>query len=177
MHIIKRISPVLGLTLLPWLTACADSNEAGSVSNAEQAKPVEQLTVYKSSTCGCCKKWIDHVESSGLDTQTKHPGNLDGLKDRFEIPRNTRSCHTAVSKQGFVFEGHVPARYIQQFLDNPPEGALGLVVPAMPLGSPGMEVDNRFMPYHVLLLERGGSTEVFATIDNVAQQYGEASQP
>ncbi|MGB1058644.1 MAG: DUF411 domain-containing protein, partial [Ketobacter sp.] len=83
----------------------------------------------------------------------------------------------AVSKQGFVFEGHIPARYIQQFLANPPEGAFGLAVPAMPVGSPGMEVNERFMPYQVLLLKKDGSTEVFAAVENAAQQYEEADQP
>jgi len=137
---------------------------------AVKALAEEQLTVYKSPTCGCCTKWIDHIEAAGLKTQYQHPADLDGVKDHFRVPQLARSCHTAVSSQGYVFEGHVPARYIQQFLTSPPEGAFGLAVAAMPVGSPGMEVDNRFMPYQVLLLKQDGATEVFASVEGAAQQ-------
>ncbi len=176
MDISKRLSPILGLILLPSLSACTDSNESVETHQAASSS-VEKLIVYKSPTCGCCKKWIDHLEASEFDARFKYPGNLDALKDRFQVPRETRSCHTAVSKQGFVFEGHIPARYIQEFLANPPEGALGLALPSMPVGSPGMEVNDRFMPYQVLLLKQDGSTEVFASVENAAQQYEDAVQP
>jgi hypothetical protein len=69
-----------------------------------------------------------------------------------------------------VFEGHVPARFITQFLKNPPEGAIGLSVPSMPVGSPGMEMGNKFMPYRVLLLGKNASAEVFATVDSADEQ-------
>jgi len=81
-----------------------------------------------------------------------------------------QSCHTAVSSHGYVFEGHVPARHIKAFLANPPADAIGLAVPGMPLGSPGMEVGSRFDPYEVLLLKKDGSSEVFARVDSPAQQ-------
>lgn len=177
MDIFKRLKILLSLTLIFLLSACTDSNESVNPHQGAQSSPVEQLIVYKSPKCGCCKKWINHLEDSGFDTEFKHPGNLDAIKGRYQVPRETRSCHTAVSKQGFVFEGHIPARYIQQFLASPPEGALGLAVPAMPVGSPGMEVNDRFMPYQVLLLKKDGSTEVFAAVESAAQQYDEAGQP
>jgi len=97
------------------------------------------------------------------------------VKDSLQIPRETRSCHTAVSKQGYVFEGHVPARYIQRFLSNPVKGAIGLAVPALPVGSPGMELGDKFTPYEILLLKQDGGTEVFAVIENAAQQLGDES--
>src|SRR5690606_31887619 len=96
----------------------------------------EHLTVYKSPTCGCCGEWVEHVEAAGFQSSTEHPEDLSGLKDKLGVPQNLRSCHTAVSKQGYVFEGHIPARYIQAFLANPPKDSLGLTVPGMPVGSP-----------------------------------------
>jgi hypothetical protein len=76
-----------------------------------------------------------------------------------------------VSESGFLFEGHVPAKLVKQFLASPPEGALGLTAPGMPMGSPGMEMGNRFEPYQVLLMKKDGSHEVYATIGQQAEQY------
>ncbi len=76
-----------------------------------------------------------------------------------------------MSAEGYLFEGHVPARYMKQFLASPPADALGLAVPAMPVGSPGMEMGDRFSPYAVLLLKADGSAELFAQVDSPAQQY------
>jgi hypothetical protein len=81
-----------------------------------------------------------------------------------------QSCHTAVTKEGFVFEGHVPAKFIEQFLAAPPEGALGLAVPGMPLGSPGMEMGDRFTPYDIVQMNKDGSSRVFAHVDSAAAQ-------
>ena len=82
-----------------------------------------------------------------------------------------QSCHTAVSQSGYVFEGHVPAKFIQQFLQNPPKNALGLAVPAMPLGAPGMEMGDRFLPYRIMLLNQNGSATLYATVNNAKEQY------
>ena len=90
---------------------------------------------------------------------------------------NLRSCHTAVSSQGYAFEGHIPARDSHQFLANPPADGIGLTVPAMPVGSPGMEVGDKFMPYRVLLMKKDGSTEVFASVESAAQQVQPLQQP
>ena len=102
---------------------------------------------------------------------------LLAIKDLYRIANNLRSCHTAVSTQGYVFEGHIPARYIHQSLANPPADAMGLTVPAMPVGSPGMEVGDKFMPYQILLMKKDGSTEVFASVGSMAQQYQPLQQP
>ena len=75
-----------------------------------------------------------------------------------------------MSAQGFVFEGHVPSKFIHAFLAAPPEGSIGLSVPGMPVGSPGMEVGERFMPYQILLLQKDGSTEIFAEINSALDQ-------
>ena len=81
-----------------------------------------------------------------------------------------RSCHTAVTSDGYVFEGHVPAKYIAQFLANPPSEAIGLAVPGMPMGSPGMEYQNKFSPYQVMQINKDGSTAVYAEGDSANAQ-------
>ncbi|TPE51250.1 DUF411 domain-containing protein [Maribrevibacterium harenarium] len=123
------------------------------------------LDVYKSPTCGCCTGWVKHIEDQGMVGVVHHPMNLTAVKDQFAIPANMRSCHTAVTKDGYIFEGHIPAKFIQAFLDQPPTKAKGLIVPAMPVGSPGMEYNNQFMAYKVLQLNRDGSVEVYAEVN------------
>lgn len=160
------------------LSACSDSQ-----ATSEAPKPATQTTaqqasvdamnlrVYKSPTCGCCVDWIDHVEDAGFHSVTHHPDNLTQLKLEMGLQGQYHSCHTAVSEQGYLFEGHVPAKLMQDFLEQPPADALGLAVPGMPMGSPGMEVDDRFSPYQVLLVKKDGSYEVYATIEEQTDQY------
>ena len=97
--------------------------------------------------------------------------NLQTLKDQYDIGLRYRSCHTGVSKDGYVFEGHIPAKLVQRFLADPPEGAIGLAVPGMPVGSPGMEVGDKFMAYQVLLLMKDGSVKVYETVSSKDSQY------
>ena len=129
------------------------------------------LKVYKSPTCGCCGKWIEHAEGYGFDSEVFHPRDLNAVKAGYGIPPRYRSCHTAVSPDGFVFEGHIPAKVVREFLNAPPADAIGLTVPAMPVGSPGMEVGDKFMPYQVLLLKKDGAVEVFSEVRAAAEQY------
>jgi len=120
--------------------------------------------VYKSETCGCCVNWIEQMNAHGFVSKIHHPANLNAVKAELGVLPHWQSCHTAVTTQGFLFEGHIPARYIQQFLAAPPEGALGLAVPGMPLGSPGMEVGNRFTPYDVVQMNKDGTSKIYASI-------------
>ena len=152
--------------LVPMFTY---ANEHNQKSNAE-VKPVE-LLVYKTPTCGCCKKWISHIEDEGIIADSKDFQNISSLKTRFGIEPNYRSCHTAVTKNGFVFEGHVPAKFIKQFLSEKHDNAIGLSVPAMPIGSPGMEVGDRFMPYNVLILFKDGNSKVYAKLNTYDEQF------
>lgn len=78
--------------------------------------------------------------------------------------REFQSCHTTVSSNDYVFEGHIPAKFIEKFLSENHPNAIGLTVPGMPLGSPGMEFDNRFMPYDILIMYSDGSSKVYAEI-------------
>lgn len=142
----------------------------GAVAVAQEGAAVH-LDVYKSPTCGCCTLWMNHLADQGITSAGHHPDALGALKRELGVPARYGSCHTGVSQEGFVFEGHVPARYITQFLNDPPDDALGLTVPAMPLGSPGMEYNNQFAPYEVLLLKKDGTVEVYAAVESYEQQF------
>lgn len=127
-------------------------------------------TVYKDANCGCCKEWVGYVEGHGLNATAQNVEDLSLFKERYSVPQQMRSCHTAVTTDGYVFEGHVPAKYMAQFLKNPPSDAIGLAVPGMPVGSPGMEYQDKFMPYKVMQLNKDGSTAIYATIESPQQQ-------
>ena len=129
------------------------------------------LNVYKEETCGCCVGWIAHMDDRGFESTVFHPKDLYAVKDELGVLPKWQSCHTAVSKEGYLFEGHIPAKFISQFLASPPENALGLAVPGMPMGSPGMEIGNSFNSYDVILMKKDGTSEVYATIKTQAEQY------
>lgn len=165
MSILERNAPWAGLVALFLLSACDVASDEAALANGTpnaDARPV--LQVYKSPTCNCCGRWMAHVEGGDFETIARHPDDLNAVKDRLGIATPYRSCHTAVSESGYIFEGHVPVRHIRDFLADPPEGALGLSVSGMPVGSPGMEVGDRFTPYRVLLLGRDGSSSVYAEV-------------
>ncbi|MEZ7502960.1 DUF411 domain-containing protein [Psychrobacter sp. T6-6] len=128
------------------------------------------VTVYKDANCGCCKEWVGYAEGHGLNATAQNVEDLSLFKERYSVPQQMRSCHTAVTTDGYVFEGHVPAKYMAQFLKNPPSDAIGLAVPGMPVGSPGMEYQDKFMPYKVMQLNKDGSTAIYATIESPQQQ-------
>ena len=139
-----------------------------SISSLEQEYSSSQnkfsLLVHKTPTCGCCKKWVNHLEANSFSTMVNDHQNLQKVKEQHSIKPKYQSCHTAVSQDGYVFEGHIPSKFIKQFLANPEADAIGLAVPGMPLGSPGMEVEGRFMPYDVLVLYKDGSSKVYAEV-------------
>ena len=139
-----------------------------SISSLEQGSSSSQnkfsLLVHKTPTCGCCKKWVKHLEANNFSTMVNDHQNLQKVKEQHSIKPKYQSCHTAVSQDGYVFEGHIPSKFIKQFLANPEADAIGLAVPGMPLGSPGMEVEGRFMPYDVLVLYKDGSSKVYAEV-------------
>lgn len=161
------------ITLSLFLSACGteQTTQNAEVAGAVVATQNPLLTVYKDPNCGCCKHWITHVEDHGYPTKTIEPQDMWALKDKLKIKGELQSCHTAVTKDGYVFEGHVPAKFMDQFLANPPKGAFGLTVPAMVVGSPGMEVDDKFRAYHILQMNNDGTTELYQAIDSYQQQF------
>lgn len=132
-----------------------------------RAQAVPLVEVYKSPTCGCCSDWIKHMQSNGFTNVKAH--DVGNAKKRADVGMSLRfgSCHTALI-DGYVIEGHVPARDIRRLLKERPK-ALGLAVPGMPLGSPGMEVDDgRVDRYDVLLVQKDESSTVYATYERKA---------
>ncbi|MGV6827507.1 MAG: DUF411 domain-containing protein [bacterium] len=119
------------------------------------------VKVYKNPSCGCCTKWTEHLEREGFKTEVNAVGNMQRVKRETGVPKGLKSCHTAKVADYFV-EGHVPAADIRRLLEERPDIA-GLAVPAMPIGSPGMEVPGRKpMPYKVFAVGHDGSTSVFS---------------
>ena len=145
------------LSLLTSFVGASDIGKQNSESNFE-------LLVHKTPTCGCCKMWVNHMEENGFIVNTKDHQSLVKIKEELKIEPEYRSCHTGVSLQGHFFEGHIPSKYVVQFLSESNPDAVGLSVPGMPLGSPGMEVEDRFTPYDVLIHYKDGSTKVYAEI-------------
>ena len=129
------------------------------LSTGALAEDDPEIMVYKSPTCGCCSKWVTHLEESGFEVETTDLKDLRMIKSMSGIKPEQASCHTA-KVGGYVIEGHVPADDIKRLLADKPE-ARGLTVPGMPKGSPGMEHQNPDH-YQVLLLGNDESTTVFA---------------
>ena len=119
------------------------------------------IEVWKSPTCGCCKDWVAHLESHGFAVKVHDDGNTDA-RSRLRMPLRYGSCHTG-AVGGYAIEGHVPAREIHRLLKERPQ-AIGLAVPGMPVGSPGMDgpaYGDRRDPYEVLLVLADGSSQVY----------------
>lgn len=142
--------------------ALATGALTGIKAAAQANQPV--IEVWKTAACGCCKDWVKHLQANGFEVKTHDVSDATkrdyrrrlGLADKFG------SCHTALIN-GYLLEGHVPAREIQRLLKERPR-ALGLAVPGMPVGSPGMdgpEYGGRKDPYAVLLVQRDGNSSVF----------------
>ncbi len=133
-----------------------------AVSSIHRADAAEELamTVWKSPWCGCCAAWVTHMEANGFNVEVRNTEDLDVIKEMAGVPDHLQSCHTA--KIGdYVIEGHVPADDVKRLLVRRPD-AIGLTVPGMPSGSPGME-NGMHDAYDVLLFGKNGQTERFAS--------------
>ena len=149
------------LSLLIFILALSLESSDHNIQNTDS---LMELLVHKTPTCGCCKMWVKHMENNGFNMNTQDHQSLMTIKDKLKIEPQFRSCHTAVSSDGYFFEGHIPSKYVSQFLSENNPDAIGLSVPGMPLGSPGMEVEDRFMPYDVLIHFKNGKTKVYAEV-------------
>ena len=134
------------------LVASAQKDDHGHVKGPA-------VTVYKSPTCGCCTKWVDHLRKHGFQVTAKDTEDMNAIKASLGVPRNLTSCHTAVVGK-YVIEGHVPAEDITRLLAEKPK-VVGLAVPGMPAGSPGMET-GRVDRYDVIAFREGLKSSVFA---------------
>lgn len=128
----------------------------GSSFAMAQATVVE---VFKSPHCGCCGGWVEHLRQSGFEVKAHDVEDVPAVRQKLGMPDRLGSCHTA-KIGGYLVEGHVPAADIQRLLKEKPK-ALGIAVPSMPPGSPGME-SSKPIPYQTLLVQSDGSTRIFA---------------
>ncbi len=146
---IRSLAAALALTLGVGL---------GTSSVAQSAKPV--VTVFKSPTCGCCSKWIEHMKAQGFDVKSTDQMDVTPIKTQYGVPVDAQSCHTALVG-GYVLEGHVPASAVKKLLAEKPK-VVGLAVPGMPVGSPGMEVPSgQVEPYNVMAFDKAGKQTVY----------------
>lgn len=129
----------------------------GMSANASAAT----LLVTKSATCGCCKHWVEHMKKAGFVVQVREVQDTAATARRLGVPDALRSCHTS-QIGGYVIEGHVPAADVKRLLVTKPK-AVGIAVPGMVVGSPGMEHGDHKEPYQVVLFDKSGKTRVFAS--------------
>jgi hypothetical protein len=171
------------------LSACGGSADAETSADVEVPKPAaeaayadeannemhagdamqkegssETLVVYKTESCGCCGKWVDHMEQAGFETEVHDVSQeeLSAMKAANGIGRDLASCHTATIA-GYLVEGHVPAEDLQRLLKEKPADVKGIAVPGMPIGSPGMEMEGKPADeYEVVTFDEAGETTVYA---------------
>lgn len=129
-------------------------------AKARAASAVREITIYKDANCGCCKEWVKHIRAAGFVATVHDTTEMETVKRGFGVPAALESCHTArIGK--YTIEGHVPADLIARLMSEQPT-ALGLAVPGMPMGSPGMEGSSK-QRYDVLLFDTAGKTRVYAS--------------
>jgi hypothetical protein len=170
------------------LSACGGSADAETSADVESPKPVaeaayaekasnephgemamhggsdETLVVYKTESCGCCGKWVDHMAEAGFEVEVHDVSQdeLSAVKKSNGIGRDLASCHTA-KIGGYLVEGHVPAADLKRLLEEKPADVKGIAVPGMPVGSPGMEMADRPADeYEVVTFDDAGETTVYA---------------
>ena len=124
-----------------------------------------KMTVYRSPSCGCCGGWIAHMKKQGFEITDIKTEDMDAIKQKYNLPSELASCHTSII-DGYVLEGHIPADDIKRFLTQKPDNLKGLAVPAMPIGTPGMESGDIKQPFAVVAFNRQGETTVFNQYDN-----------
>lgn len=122
--------------------------------------PLPPMTVYKSPSCGCCAKWVDHARAAGFTVKVHDTEDIEQVKRTMSIPDALASCHTVVVG-AYLVEGHVPLDLVHKLLSEKPKGIRGLAVPGMPAGSPGME-STRKEAYDVMAFDRGGRAKLYA---------------
>lgn len=153
-------------------TAATAANVSETSASATGPTPVAQavparpqtpasMVVHKSASCGCCGLWVDHMREAGFAIEVRNADNINPVKEQVGVPLGKGSCHTAQVGDYFI-EGHVPAEDVKRLLAERPD-AKGLVLPGMPMGSPGMEMpDGRTQPFTVELVNLDGTATPFA---------------
>ncbi|NNF78583.1 MAG: DUF411 domain-containing protein [Rhizobiales bacterium] len=148
---LSRRNILAGMAVLPMASALPATAQSGTA-----------IYVYKGRGCGCCTAWVDILKEKGFapTTETLHPAELVQLKLSKGVPQKLSACHTAVI-DGYLVEGHVPVADIRRLISEKPD-ALGIAVPEMPYGSPGMGPESEREAYDVILFKPDGATEIFS---------------
>lgn len=120
-----------------------------------------EIEVYRSPSCGCCSKWLAHLKENQFDVKDYLTNDVQAIKDKYGVPQNMASCHTAIIN-GYVVEGHVPAADIRKLLKLKP-AVIGISVPGMPVGTPGMEMGGRKDAYKVISFDKNENYQVFSS--------------
>jgi hypothetical protein len=153
----RRIGPVSVFAIVWALAAGPSSRAQPAAGRPAEGQPT--VTVYKTATCGCCAKWVDHMRAAGFEVKATDVDNIGEVKSTYGVPSELGSCHTSLVG-GYVVEGHVPADVVSRMLREKPKVA-GIAVPGMPIGSPGMEQPGPRRPYEIIAFERGGKATVY----------------
>ncbi|MBD2001149.1 DUF411 domain-containing protein [Leptolyngbya sp. FACHB-541] len=142
-------------TVIVLTTASAEAASTPDVMS--EAMP--EIVVYRDPSCSCCGGWMEHLETQGFQATNTPTPEVDALKQQYGIPDDLTSCHTAII-DGYVVEGHVPAEDIKRLLAERPN-VVGIAVPGMPVGTPGMESGDERESFSVFSFDEQGNTEVF----------------
>lgn len=119
------------------------------------------MLVYRDPECGCCEAWADIARKAGYEVRVENRTDMPAVKARYGVPSELASCHTAIAA-GYAIEGHVPMAHVDKLLRARPKGVLGIAVPGMPRGSPGMEMpDGSVDAFEVMAFDAAGKTSVF----------------
>ncbi len=170
---VKRIIMLTVLVLINFSVNAQDITKVEDILQVpEQTKPLNvaaelmanepiKIEVYRSPTCGCCSKWIKHLQDNQFIVEDHVTNEMQGVKDKYGVPKNLASCHTAIVN-GYVVEGHVPAADIKKLLKLKP-AVVGITVPGMPSGTPGMEMGGKKDPYKVISFDNENKHKVFSS--------------
>jgi len=151
---------MITLLLALFLAAPLDGQPASQKKPAAATQTAaEKLTVYRSRTCGCCGKWVQHMRDNGFEVTEHIVERIENAPNRDRVPQKLQSCHVATVRN-YVVEGHVPADVVKEMLQKRPQ-IEGIAVPGMPAGSPGMESPTP-EPYEVIAFTKQGKSWVFA---------------
>ena len=143
-------------------------NAYSSSSATQESIDIPKVVSYRSASCGCCKKWINHLRANGLEVVDNIVEDLSAIKDQYQIPNDLKSCHSALIAN-YTIEGHVPIKSIDKLLREKPD-IKGIAVPGMPIGSPGMEMHTHdshshdYENYKVVSFSKTGKTKIFDEI-------------
>ena len=164
MHEPRRGGPYNCLMLKTLMTAAVvlamSSLTSAQTAKGAATKPLDKVTVFRTATCGCCGKWVDHMKAAGFDVTVHVVDSIEQAPNRSRVPENLRSCHTGTAGP-YALEGHIPADVVKDLLRKRPANVDGIAVPGMPAGSPGMESPNP-EPYKIIAFDRKGATSTFA---------------